>query len=138
MKDEDYKICQTKYEQSQSEKDVNYVDEIIIDGIPIYEDKIAWIEGDVLKVSIKTIADLLSAKTEVKNDHLIIKKEDVKITLYNKQKEYTVNNENKSFISNVSIKKGNYISELADIPELLGYNVEFNSSNNNLIFTKAK
>ena len=66
MKDEDYKICQTKYEQSQSEKDVNYVDEIIIDGIPIYEDKIAWIEGDVLKVSIKTIADLLSAKTEVK------------------------------------------------------------------------
>lgn len=138
MKDEDYKICQTKYEQSQSEKDANYVDEIIIDGIPIYEDKIAWIEGDVLKVSIKTIADLLSAKTEVKNDHLIIKKEDVKITLYNKQKEYTVNNENKSFISNVSIKKGNYISELADIPELLGYNVEFNSSNNNLIFTKAK
>ena len=137
MKDEDYKICQTKYEQSQSEKDVNYVDEIIIDGIPIYEDKIAWIEGDVLKVSIKTIADLLSAKTEVKNDHLIIKKEDVKITLYNKQKEYTVNNENKSFISNVSIKKGNYISELADIPELLGYNVEFNSSNNNLIFTKS-
>lgn len=137
MKDEDYKICQTKYEQSQSEKDVNYVDEIIIDGIPIYEDKIAWIEGDVLKVSIKTIADLLSAKTEVKNDHLIIKKEDVKITLYNKQKEYTVNNENKSFISNVSIKKGNYISELADIPELLGYDVEFNSSNNNLIFTKS-
>lgn len=138
MKNEEYKICQTKYEEAQAEKNVTYINNIMVDGTTIHEDKIAWVEGDVLKTSIQTIAELLLAKTEAKDGYLSIEKNGNKILIYEDKNKYSVNDEDKYFITNAYKKNGKYVSELADIPTLLGYNAEFDSDNNSLIFTKIK
>lgn len=136
MENTEYEICQAEYEKAQTKKEVTYIDNIVIDDVTIYEKEIAWIENDVIKVPIQTLAKLLFANVIVEDGHLTIEKDDSKIMLYSNKKEYIINGENKTFLTNVTLKGEYYISELADIPKALGYNVEFDSENNKLIFSK--
>lgn len=136
MKNTEYEACQAKYEEAQANKEITYIDNLVINGVTIYEKHIAWIENDVIKVPIEVIAKLLSASTSLEDGHLNIIKNDSKIVLYSNKKDYIVNGENKTFLTEVTLKGDMYISELADIPKALGYNVEFDPNNNELTFTK--
>lgn len=138
MKDEEYKACLVEYETSQAEKEKVSIDNVIIDGVKIFEKNIAWIENDIIKSPIQTLANLLSAKTSIGDEHLIIEKDNNKIIIYNNKKNYIVNNQQKEFLTAATINGTQYISELADIPKLLGYNVNYDSNLNELVFTKIQ
>ena len=138
MKDTEYEKHQSMYDKVQNESDVSYINELVIDGVSVLEKRIAYIENNVIKISIETLCELLSAKATPSGNNLTIKKGKNEIILSNGKKEYKVNGEVKEFLTPVSKSGDKYISELADIPTLLGYTSEYNSNDNTLVFIEMK
>lgn len=136
MKNSQFKSSLAEYEDENLNRD--YISNITINDLEVEDKNIAWInENGILKTDIKTITELLGASTEIKEDKLVIKKDSIEIILQNNKIEYFVNNENSSFLEKTYKNKSKFISELADIPQRLGYDVDFDIEKNKLEFTKT-
>lgn len=138
MKNEEYLNCQLRYEELKEKEQKVFIDDIIIDSSSALEKNIAWIEDDVIKIHIDTLALLLSANVEYNGKELIITKDSSLITVNHDEKEYTTNGKTNNFLTKATFDGTHMISEIGDIPKSLGYNIEFDKNNNILIFNKIK
>lgn len=135
MKSSEYKSSLDKYNEENIDR--NYINSITVDDTEVTESNIAWIDDDeTIKTSIQTIAKILGANTKVTDDKLIINKDGIEIVIQNNSKEYYINGEISSFLNESYKNKNIFVSELADIPQKLGYNVDFDSDKNKLEFKK--
>lgn len=118
----------------------NYITNIVVDEVKINNTNgIAWVDAnEIVKVSIKDIAEILGADTAVKDGKLIITKDKNEIVIENNKKDYYINNQKSSFLTNVYKSKNNFISELSEIPQILGYEANFDLEENKLEFVKIK
>lgn len=116
-----------------------YINNITIDGDNISDKNIVWLNEDgIIKIDIKAIAELLGAKVHISNDILSIEKDDVKISIKNNNIEYTINDETSGFLEKVYISDDKYVCELANIPQHLGFDVDFDIEKFKLEFNKIK
>lgn len=136
MEDKEFKVMLNNYNEENLER--NYIENIIIDGNDIKADDIAWIdkESEIIKTSIEMLSQKLGANTKSIDDTLIITKDGIEIILKNNSEDYYVNGNISSFLDKTYTHKGILISEIADIPKRLGYNVEFDLDKNMLEFKK--
>lgn len=135
MKNSEYRSSVEEYHSENTNR--RYLNNIIIDEVEVSEDNIAWINSnDIINISTQVIAELLGASTQATEDSLIITKGNVEIIIYNNKKEYYINGESSSFLEKAYKDNNMHISELADIPEKLGYSVDIDLDRNELIFKK--
>lgn len=135
MKNSQYSTSLNEYNEEHGNR--NYINYITIDDSEASEFNIAWIDGSgIIKTDIKIISELLGAKTKIEQDKLIITKDSIEIVLENNKTEYLINGKSSSFLEKTYKDKNSLISELADIPQKLGYDVDFDMDENKLEFSK--
>lgn len=124
MKDSNYKQLLVDYNKEIFNK--KYINNIIIDGKLSNKKELAWLDAQgVIKVDIQSITELLGATTSIEDDMLYIKKDKIEIVIQNDNLEYMVNDETTGFLNKVYKDNGRFICELANIPQKLGFDVDF-------------
>lgn len=136
MKNKEFKNILNEYNEENLER--NYIKNITIDDEELAEYDVAWIdkETETIKVSAEMLSKILGANTKSIDDTLIITKDGIEILIKNNSKDYYVNGRVSSFLNKTYTHKGILISEIADIPQKLGYNVDFDLEKNMLEFKK--